>query len=62
MNRILFVTILLISGLLCIGRGYCDIVTGDSSGPIWVKGTDGTRQYCYVVGSGSTKKVICHSY
>lgn len=39
---------------------YGDTVTEDSSGTIWVKGTDGTTTYCYTIGEGPTKKVICH--
>lgn len=55
-------SILAIVGFLALNVvfAYGDTVTEDSSGTIWVKGTDGTTTYCYTIGEGPTKKVICH--
>lgn len=55
-------SILAIVGLLALNVvfAYGDTVTEDSSGTIWVKGTDGTTTYCYTIGEGPNKKVICH--
>ncbi len=62
MSKFCFMITLLCFLLMGASAVYSDTVSGDPPGPIWVKGTDGTRTYCYVVGSGTTKKVICHSY
>ena len=54
--------LLAVAGLLALNLSfaYGDTVTEDSSGTIWVKGTDGTTTYCYTIGEGPNKKVICH--
>ena len=60
MNKV-SITITLLSLLMFnLSFVYADTVSEDSSGTIWVKGTDSTTTYCYTIGEGPAKKVICH--